>query len=216
MRNIEQYKELHKSSQNYGASESDFLAEICLIINYLKPKVILDYGCGKGALIKELSNIYPDIQIYGYDPVIENKDFLPINKADLVINTDVLEHIPEDEIEQVIKQIASISSNVYFNLHHALAHTQLPNGENAHCTVKPLFWYYELFKKHFDTQTILEGRYKHLSVVLTFPIPTNVYLEYYNIINQPSLYEKNLINERLCKLEKKHSFFKRLCYKKKK
>lgn len=209
MRNIEQYKQLHNQEKDYGNSK-DFLEELCLIIDFLKPKTILDYGCGKGARIEELKKIYPGIYIYGYDSAIEGKNFLPIYKADLVINFDVLEHIPEDEIEDVVKNISSISENVYFNLHHALASFHLPNGENAHCTIKPIFWYYELFNKYFKTQTILRGRYEWLSVILTFPIHGGIMENYYKITEADRHKQINTINAHLARLEAKKIFLQNI------
>ncbi len=209
MKNIEQYKQLHKQEKDYGNSK-DFLEELCLVIDFLKPKTILDYGCGKGGRIEELKKIYPNIDIYGYDPAIEGKDFLPIHKVDLVINFDVLEHIPEDEIEDVVKKISSISQNVYFGLHHALAVFHLPNGENAHCTVKPIFWYYELFNKYFKTQTILRGRYEWLSAILTFPVDGKLMANYYKITEEAVYKDIDKINSRLDKLEVKPTFLQNI------
>ncbi len=154
------------------------------MIKFLKPKSILDYGCGKGAIIEELKNRYPDIEIYGYDPAIPGRDIIPVTKVDMIINTDVLEHIPEDELPETIGIISSISKNVYFNLHHAEACQILPNGENAHCTIKPPHWYHELFKKYFDRVVPLEGIEPWLSVVVTFNIDDKTEKEYYRIVNK--------------------------------
>ena len=54
MQNIEQYKKLHSDDKSYGASSLKFIDEISVFIDHLKPKTVLDYGCGKGALIKGL------------------------------------------------------------------------------------------------------------------------------------------------------------------
>jgi len=165
---LEEYKKLHADNPGYGTQGLATRPGVRLTIDYLKPKTVLDYGCGKGRLIKELAQCYPHIEFYGYDPAIPEYDTLPIEKADLVINTDVLEHIPEGTLPSVVAQIASISENVFFILHHALAGNVLPNGENAHCTVKPPQWYYELFCKHFQSPYPLPGRSHELSAVITF------------------------------------------------
>ena len=164
---INEYKILHENLASFGSGACMYIEEVSLIIDYLKPKTVLDYGCGKANLIKELVHKYPDIEFYGYDPAIKGRDVLPIEKADLVINTDVLEHIPEDELPNVIANIASISENAFFGLHHALAYTILPNGENAHCTVKPPIWYYNLFLNYFKTPYPLQGRLPELSSMIT-------------------------------------------------
>lgn len=184
-RNIEQYKQLHSKVVTYGTTSISYINEVCLIIDFLKPRSILDYGCGKGTLIKELKLLYPDIEIFGYDPAIPGKDELPEKlKVDLVINTDVLEHIPEEEIDTTISKIKSISNNVYFNLHHALACAVLPDGTNAHCTVRNKYWYNEKITKYFQVVTFLEGMESWQSVVCTFPIDTDVWQKYLDIVRK--------------------------------
>lgn len=109
------------------------------------------------------------------------------NSVDLVINTDVLEHILENEIDSVLAKIFSISNNVFFHLHHALADAVLEDGTNAHCTIKPIFWYYQKISKYVDSQTILKGRENYTTVVLTFPIKWDIYDKYYEIISKPQI-----------------------------
>ncbi|WP_428049135.1 methyltransferase domain-containing protein [Candidatus Avelusimicrobium caledoniensis] len=175
---IDLYKQLHKQNPSYGASGYEYCDTVCLVIDYLRPKIVLDFGCGKNSLIDLLQSKYPDIIFYGYDPAIPDKAHLPVKKADLIINTDVLEHIPEQELPMVLEQIRSLSDKVFFVLHHALAYNYLPNGQNAHCTVKPIFWYYHLFENYWRNITVLPGKRPWLSIVLTFPIPTSLFHRY--------------------------------------
>lgn len=183
---IEQYKQLHATNSGYGASSAKFIDEISVIINYLRPRTVLDFGCGKGALLAELERHYPHIRFYGYDPAVPGREHIPVNRVDLVINTDVLEHIPEKELPAVTTRIAELSDKVYFNLHHALAKTILPNGDNAHCTVKPAAWYHSLMESKFPHLTALPGRRDYLSVLLTFPLPEEVRREYLTVLERVS------------------------------
>ena len=181
---IKLYQELHQKETDYGTSGSNYYNEVCLVIDYLKPKTVLDFGCGKAVLIGQLEKKYPDIKFYGYDPAIPERSKLPLNKADLVINTDVLEHIPESQLPSVIQEISKISDKVFFGVHHALAYTLLPNGENAHCTVRPIFWYYHLFEKYFPCMTVLEGRESYLNTFLTFPVKPDFIKRYEDSIKK--------------------------------
>lgn len=184
-KNIEQYKQLHSKVESYGTTSVSYINEVCLIIDFLKPKSILDYGCGKGTLINKLKSLYPNVEIIGYDPAIPGIDKLPENiKVDLIINTDVLEHIPEDEIDSTIYKIKSISDNVYFNLHHALACALLPDGTNAHCTVRNKYWYNAKFSEYFPVITFLDGVEPWQSTVCTFAITTDVWEKYADIIQK--------------------------------
>lgn len=180
-RKIDLYKEVHRANPDYGSSSTKYLAEIRLVIDYVKPKVVLDYGCGKGALIAKLRALYPAITFYGYDPAIAERSVLPVTKADLVINTDVLEHIPESALPDVVREISTISQVAFFALHHALAQAILPDGQNAHCTVRPPIWYYQLISASFPNAYQLAGRAEELSAMITFA-PTSQFLRRYAAI----------------------------------
>jgi trans-aconitate methyltransferase len=180
---IEQYKVLYSNDDSYKRP-AVYLEEASLFIDYLKPATVLDYGCGSGALADALAEKYPEIQVYGYDPAVEGRDILPVTTADLVFNNDVLEHIPEELLDPVLSQIAAISLKVVFGLHHALASAILPNGENAHCTVKPPDWYKQLLSKHFPCVVPLAGRKTYLSMAVTFPISQEIIQEYNTLLDR--------------------------------
>lgn len=186
MDNVDQYRILHQTNPDYGASSVKFVEELSLFIEHLRPRSVLDFGCGKGSLIRTLALKYPDITFSGYDPAIMGKEQLPDATFDLVINTDVLEHIPEPALPKVLAQISRLSRNVFFNLHHAETRTILPNGENAHCTIKPPEWYHALLGHYFAHITPLKGRRDYLSVVITFPVPARVLESYSTLIERVS------------------------------
>lgn len=186
----EQYKALHNNSAGYGASSSMLFREVRLLINHLSPESILDFGCGKGVLIDKIARRFPDIKCYKYDPSILGIDTIPVESADFVINTDVLEHVPEYMFDDVLNSISSLSQTVFFNLHHGLAETRLPSGENAHCTVKPPGWYHDKLARYFKTITPLPGRSRVSSVVVTCKLPVDLVERYNSIIVQPSRVRK--------------------------
>lgn len=181
---IKQYEILHNQDKSYGASYENYLEEISLIIDYIQPKNVLDYGCGKGVLLNNLIKKYPKINFYGYDPAVSKYKKLPTQKIDLIINTDVLEHIPEEYLPDVIKDISSLCDNCFFAIHHALAYTLLPNGQNAHYTVKPPFWYQRLMSKYFKHLTPLDGKDNIHSIMLTFKVPPSIIKKYNKIIKK--------------------------------
>lgn len=175
-KNINLYKEVHSDDLSWGTTSVALFMEVSYVIDYLKPQSILDYGCGKGTLINAIKRKYPDIDVYGYDPAIPGKDVLPqIDRVDLVINTDVLEHIPVDELEDALINIRGLSNNVFFNFYHALADTVLPDGTNAHCTVKSKYWYHNLLLKYFQHVTVLPGQDPWTTIMLTFPIHASLW-----------------------------------------
>ncbi len=181
MKYIKEYETLHALNTNYGTRSMIYLKAISLVIDYLSPKSILDFGCGKGVLIDKIAQKYPNIQCYGYDPAVEEIKVLTTNNVDLVICTDVLEHIPESELDDALANISKLSKNAFFMIDHALAGATLPNGENAHCTVKPYEWYYDLLKNYYETPYPLNGAKPEHSAMITFS-PSIDFLEKYDAI----------------------------------
>lgn len=203
---IKQYEQLHKNINDYGASGSLHFNEVCLFIDFLNPKTVLDYGCGKGSLINELKLQYPEITFYKYDPAIAEYNTLPVDTVDFLINTDVLEYIPEENIKNVIKNISSISQNCFFNLHHGAAMFILPNGTNAHCTIKPADWYHNHMYNHFKIIMPLKGRTNLTSAVITFGLTPDYVDRYYDIILNNTSSDNNV--ERLVEFKKNNNKFK--------
>ncbi|TXJ13510.1 methyltransferase domain-containing protein [Brachyspira aalborgi] len=182
---VEQYKLLNDKNKLYYESNLsifNMVNEISLFIDYLKPKNILDYGCGNGVLLKLLKHKYTKINIDGYDPAIKEFSVIPNNHYDMIINTDVLEHIPKNDICDVLNHIKYLSNNVFFCLHHGKAWTILPNGENAHITIEPKEWYHNLMKNYFDIIIPLKARNPINSIVITFNINKTIFNKYNKIL----------------------------------
>lgn len=183
MKNINLYKQKHMSNALYGKGATDILPEISLFIDFLQPKTVLDYGCGKGGLVRALVNKYPNIKVMGYDPAIPEFEKIPAPSFDFIVCTDVLEHIPEEELPETIERISNLSRNCFFHLHHAKAYELLDNGENAHCTVEPPAWYAELLKNHFLEIHPLPGLSTVNTACITFPVPLSIIDAYISMIN---------------------------------
>jgi hypothetical protein len=145
---VEQYQEVHKSKK-YGKSSEKFYILIREIIREKKKNIILDFGGGQSNLVYMLADYY-NVRGEKYEPSIKEFSELNIKKADLILNTDVLEHIPEHMLNDVLEKIKNISTNVYFSIHTGLATVILPNGENAHCTVHQPDWWKKKLKEYFD------------------------------------------------------------------
>ncbi len=154
-----------------------FAQPIKNLLNSSGSKTVLDYGSGKGKQYEceirtVAGEVYPNMQAYWevddivcYDPALPDRDTLPSSAFDTVVCTDVLEHVPEEDTVWVLNEIFSLSSRcVFANICCLLAHAVLPNGENAHCNVKPIDWWYALFeeiaKLHQDRIYLLALSYR--------------------------------------------------------
>jgi hypothetical protein len=73
---------------------------------------------------------------------------LPGNSFDGVISTDVLEHCPEDDLPWIVQELFDLADKfVFASIAGYPARKKLPDGENAHCTVRPLSWWTQLFNR---------------------------------------------------------------------
>lgn len=118
-------------------------------------RTVLDYGAGKGLQYGPL-NIETDAgvrfgnvrdywgveRIACYDPGNAAFSALPEGTFDAVICTDVLEHCPEEDIDWILAELFSYAERfVYATVAMFPAAKTLRNGENAHCTVRPIEWW---------------------------------------------------------------------------
>ena len=143
---IQHYKEMHKDENLYvGSTINIHGTSIGQLISETHSKTLLDYGCGKAIqYIKEQGHVeyYGGIMPSLYDPGVTKYSELPSGEFDGVISTDVLEHIEEDDLEEVIKEIFSKATNfVYIGVCNVPANSFLPDGRNSHVTLKSFDWW---------------------------------------------------------------------------
>lgn len=139
----QEYKKIHSEDKNFG-TRTEIPKLLLDAIEYYNPSSILDFGCGKGLLISQLKNNYPNIDIQGWDPAFNNTP-LPKN-VDMIISTDVLEHIEYHDIDNVIQQLKNITNKAQYHLiacHRAAK--ILSDRRNAHLIVEAPDWWKEKF-----------------------------------------------------------------------
>lgn len=146
---IDLHKELHNQGHHVfgGLSLSTHMNKIANLVQNSNIETILDYGCGK-AHCWEKQNFHdvlglPKENICLYDPCVDKYNTFP-KLSDLVICIDVMEHIPESAVDKVLYDIFSVTKKAaYFSISYRPAKKILPNGMNAHLTVKPEEWWAE-------------------------------------------------------------------------
>jgi SAM-dependent methyltransferase len=137
-------KDIHDTSP-FG-KRSKIPKHLAEFIDKVKPTSILDFGCGKGKLVQRLIEDYPDVAVTGYDP--GNRQFdttLEGRHADLIISTDVLEHVEPEHIDLTLKYLSTKSRYVYHLIALSPAKLILPDGRNAHLIQESPEWWKQKF-----------------------------------------------------------------------
>lgn len=138
------YKILHDEKKFRGLSALKFTDEIAALVLKHDTKSILDYGCGAGMQYEaaKMHNAWGGLYPALYDPYVEEFSAKPSDTYEGVICTDVLEHLPKEDILDVVRDILELADKwVFFTVCPRKANKTLPDGRNAHLTVEPLEWW---------------------------------------------------------------------------
>lgn len=147
---------LHQQVPQYGVGGGRHAPVVIKLVETLKATSphglpsVLDYGCGKGGLARALP--FP---IFEYDPAIPGKQDNP-RPADLVVCTDVLEHVEPDKMLFVLDDLKRcVKQAGYFVIHTGPAKKTYADGRNTHLTQRGLDWWRAKLGKFFIVQKIV-------------------------------------------------------------
>ena len=132
----------HEEEEDWGQGAWLYIDIVRDLVRYLNSRDVLDYGCGKGSLQKQLG-----FAIQEYDPAIPAKSAKP-KPADIVVCTSVLEHVEPDCVNDVLADIRRLIKRVgFFVIPHTPSVNNLPNGQNEHLSVHPQEWWQDKLKE---------------------------------------------------------------------
>lgn len=141
----EQYREMHKSDRYFkGTGTVRYLAPIGKLVVKCGSHKLLDYGSGKGDQYKRPYNLDKawEVNVTCYDPGVPEFSQFPSGTFDGVICCDVLEHVPEEDVQRTLIRIFSVADQfVFLSIATVPAKKSLPDGRNVHLTVKPKTWW---------------------------------------------------------------------------
>ena len=160
---VKLYRHAHELGQpEFGNRPEDTFAgevriqhasRISFFTKFCGARRLLDYGAGKGHQYDlnrtdvDLREVYGVTEITCYDPGHQPYSSLPDGSFDGVICLDVMEHCPEEDLPWIISEIIGYAERfAYFTVACFKAEKKLPNGENAHCTVRPPAWWKAIFE----------------------------------------------------------------------
>jgi SAM-dependent methyltransferase len=117
------------------------------IINKLKPTSILDYGCGNGLILKDVT----DMPAYGYDPFVSKYSTYPTVPCDLVLTNNAINHVENQYFDTVLDDLHFLTKKDLVAKIVILPNHQLRTKD----------WYIDQFNRHFEIY----------SSFLTDPVP---------------------------------------------
>lgn len=168
---VEQYRVMHRDGDPRkgiapakmfdGHSLPRQAHRIRRLISRTGARSILDYGSGKGmqyarcpilengvARWNSMQEYWGVESIRCYDPGYPHFAELPEGRFDGVVCTDVLEHCPEQDLGWIVGELFGYARQfVFANVACYPAMKTLPNGENAHCTIREVEFWRELFER---------------------------------------------------------------------
>jgi hypothetical protein len=150
------YRELHAQGRFPGYSIAPYLDRIGELVRDTGATSLLDYGCGGGKQYtkKRWHKAWGGLMPKLYDPAVAGYDAYPTGRFDGVIATEVLEHIPEDEIDDVIGELVTFARSFCFVsvcCRKAKPNKpRLPDGRNLHVTIRPPRWWRNKLSAAFD------------------------------------------------------------------
>lgn len=139
--------QLHASPLGYGGKGAKWVdAVLSVATRYDCGGSILDYGCGRGSLGDALARI-TGRRCREYDPGVPGKDSLPVF-ADLVVCTDVLEHVEPGRLDTVLAHLRLLARKAVFVVVCTRPSNKLlPDGGNAHLIIEGDEWWADRMRR---------------------------------------------------------------------
>lgn len=134
-----QYVAMHSDGKFKGATWKRHLETLTKVIPDISKKTILDYGCGPtGGLREHLRE-----NVISYDPYVSQHSTPPWDKQfDVLFSCDVLEHMTVGEVKELLDRALTANvGHVFLVVSTRPAVKRLPNGANAHITVRSADWW---------------------------------------------------------------------------
>jgi ubiquinone/menaquinone biosynthesis C-methylase UbiE len=147
--------------KNWGKGSYDYITNI-------KPKSILDIGCGKGVFVNDMQQLLQIPKVYGLDIAsvrtgkhIQNDKItwldsqahdipLPDASVEYITSFDCLEHVLEEDVATIVNEFHRVcTKGLILRIAYHQAEERTFGGEVLHMTVRPEDWWIGMFKNKF-------------------------------------------------------------------
>lgn len=150
------YRKMAADGKNFrGLTVLNQMKSIRQLAHTVGAKTMLDYGCGAGDAYKSPHKLHHQIglsrqNVTLYDPSFPQHSGKPHGKFDLVVCSDVLEHVPEEQVDEFVKTLYSHAGKaLWASACCRPAKKTFPGTDiNLHCTVRPFLWWQDTFDHH--------------------------------------------------------------------
>lgn len=164
------YEWLSKHNKSYGSTNHGKSFAQYILDNSAFP--LIDIGCGKNNFVQIIKQkVSEPVIAIGIDFAFKEADIvcsannIPVesNFFNAITSFDFFEHLLEEDIDNVIKEIIRIANNKALFLATISSRDSFirgPKGETLHPTVRPISWWIEKFKAHNISLEYTNNLYK--------------------------------------------------------
>jgi hypothetical protein len=164
---IAEYRRIASLGSNFrGLSVLSHWKEIGELVTMFGVRTILDFGSGAGDQYQDPHNVHRrwGLQWHNirlYDPAFPGINERPKDNYDMVISSDVLEHIRKADVPEAIDFMFKHSRKiVWASVCCREAKKLFDDGTNMHVTIEPVTWWREQFEaaseRYGDRPFVLE------------------------------------------------------------
>lgn len=144
------YEQLHKAPNMFpGRQTAIAFKYISPILSKYDCKTVIDYGCGKAEqYFKMALHKKWGVRLALYDIGVPEYAIKPTGTYDATLCIDVLEHLEEEAVLETLTELDQYAKKVVIaSIATRPAKKTLPDGRNAHLTIKPEDWWVEQITK---------------------------------------------------------------------
>ena len=181
---LRRHRETHTRHPEFGTHHHPYLLEtIQRVAGSLtensggEPPSLLDYGCGKGVFLQDMTRSGLFRFVRGFDPAVDAFRLRPAQRYDLVTCLDVLDQLEESFVEPVIRDVAQFAGHAaVFDVITvqvpALAHLNPRSAERWQELIGRHLQVAEVVVRRSTPEELQEGACPERAIVVAQPLTT--------------------------------------------